>query len=137
MSVRSSIVARKAALQALANMVDAAASPGTISIYGGVQPDSADEGVGNRPLLATLAFSKPAFGPPGNTAIGARPISDGEAIASGRATWARISDGAGNTLLDADVGELGTGAMLTLSALALERGDVVRVAALVLRMPAG
>jgi len=70
-------------------------------------------------------------------AIGARPISDGEAIASGRATWARISDGAGNTVMDADVGEPGTGAMVNLSALALEPGDVVRMAALVLRMPAG
>src|SRR5215472_11310939 len=107
MIFRSSILTRNAALVALAGMVDAAAAPGKLEIYGGSQPDSADEGPGNRPLLATLSFAKPAFGRPGNGAIGARPISDGEVIVSGRATWARISDGAGKTVLDLDVGEEG------------------------------
>jgi hypothetical protein len=118
-------------LQALADMVDSAAEPGTISIYGGPQPDSADEGLGNRPLLATLSFSKPAFGRPGNGAIGARPIQDGKAIAAGKPTWARIRDGDGNTVFDIDAG------LLNFSSGTLEPGGQVSIKALVLRMPVG
>jgi hypothetical protein len=64
-------------------------------------------------------------------AIGARLIPDGEAIAAGKPTWARISDGAGNAVLDIDAG------LLNFSSGTFEPGGQVSINALVLRMPAG
>ena len=134
MTTRSSAAAREASLAALADLIDAGAGPGTISIYGGPQPGAADDAVADRPLLARLTFAKPAFGSPHRGAIGARPIPDGEAVAAGRATWARLADGDGRTVADVDVGE--GGAALNFSSVVLEPGDRISVAALVLRMPA-
>jgi hypothetical protein len=87
--------------------------------------------VGDRPLLARLAFAKPALGLPARGAIGARLIPGGEAIAAGKPTWARIRDGDGNTVFDIDAGEL------NFSSGTFEPGGQVSIAALVLRMPAG
>ena len=134
MTVRTSANTRSAMLRALADMVDAGDGPGTIDIYGGQMPTAANDPVGDQPLLARLVFSRPAFGHTAGGVIGARPIADSKAIASGRARWARISDGDGRPLADVDVGE--TGAMLNLSNTVLQQGDGISVAALVLRMPA-
>ena len=75
--VKMSFIARNAALQHITDLVDAAAAPGVLEIYGGRQPDSADEGAADRPLLATLSFAKPAFGRPGNwqLALGRFPMA--------------------------------------------------------------
>ena len=135
MTVRVSANTRSAMLRALADMVDAGDGPGTIDIYGGQMPTAANDPLGDQPLLARLVFSRPAFGHTAGGVIGARPIADSKAIASGRARWARISDGDGRPLADVDVGESGTGAMLNLSNVSLAAGDVVSVAALVWRMP--
>ena|SRR5215472_13322799 len=134
MIIRSSAYTRDAMLTALAERVDAATGPGTISIYGGEQPASADEAPGDRPLLARLSFAKPAFGRPARGAIGARPISENEAIAAGKPTWARISDGDGNAVVALDVGE--DGKPLNLSTVTFERGGRIEILSLVLRMPA-
>src|SRR5215472_14350420 len=129
MTVRTSVTTRSAMLRALADMVDAGDGPGTIDIYGGQMPTAANDPLGDQPLLARLVFSRPAFGHTAGGVIGARPIEDTLALASGRATWARISDGDGRPLMIFDVGE--TGAMLNLSSVSLEAGDVISVAALV------
>jgi len=135
MATRVSANTRAAMLRALADMVDSGGGPGVIEIYGGQMPESANDPVGDQPLLARLFFSKPAFGHAAGGVIGARAIEDTLALASGRATWARVSNGDGRTLMDFDVGE--TDAMLNLSNVSLAAGDSVSVAALVWRMPAG
>jgi len=134
MITRSSAYAREAMLQALADMVDAAERPGMINIFGGGQPGSADESPGDRPLLAKLTFAKPAFGRPAGGVIGARATAESEALAAGKPTWARISDGDGNAVVDLDVGE--EGKPLNLSTVTFERGGRIEILSLVLRMPA-
>jgi len=116
-------------------MVDSGDAPGEIAVYGGQQPESANDPVGDQPLLARLVFSRPAFGHATEGVIGARPIEQSSAIATGRATWARISDGAGRAIMDIDVGE--EGAALNLSNVSLQEGDAVEVVAMVWRAPAG
>src|SRR5215472_1429438 len=129
MTTRASANTRASMLRALADMVDAGDGPGVIEVYGGQMPPNAGDPVGDQPLLARLVFSKPAFGHTAGGVIGARPIEDGTAIASGRATWGRISDGDGRPLMVFDVGE--TDAMLNLPNVSLEAGDSISVAALV------
>jgi hypothetical protein len=134
MIARLSVKARDRILAAITALIDAAPTPGTLEIFGGQQPASADDGVGAQQPIASLTFSRPAFGTPLNGVIGARPIDQRPAMASGTASWARILDGRGNAILDIDVGESGAALNLTSTQL-FEHGPVV-INALVLRMPA-
>src|SRR5215472_14677443 len=80
MIVRSSAAAHEAALQAFADLVDAGERPGTIEVYDGAQPASADDPIRDQTLLR-FTLSHPAFAAPG--AIGAREIAAIEAVAGG------------------------------------------------------
>lgn len=130
MIARLSARARNQILVAITSLADG----GKMEIYEGRQPARADDKIGDQLLLARLTLPDPAFAQPLNGAAGARSIDQQPALATGRASWARISDALGDALLDIDVGE--SGAALNLSSAQLfERGPVV-INALVLRMPA-
>jgi hypothetical protein len=135
MIVRSSAAAREAALQAFADLVDAGERPGTIEVYDGAQPASADDPIRDQTLLARFTLSRPAFAAPSNGAIGAREIAAIEALAGGIGRWARISDGTGNAVADLDV-STSPEAPLVFSSVVIEPGTVISINALVLRMPA-
>lgn len=134
MIVRLAVKSRDGMLAAIAARIDAAPAPGTLDIFGGEQPIGADEGIGGQLKLGSLRFSRPAFGAALNGVIGARAIDPRSALASGKATWARIADGNGNAVLDIDVGIMG--AALNLASTQLFEGGPIVINALVLRMPA-
>src|SRR5438477_12810450 len=127
MTTNSTLRVRDLSVSVLAAQIDAAEQPGRLEIYDGRMPATPETRVRINPvcgsgLIARLTFSKPAFRPPANGEAVARPIAPSAALASGKARWARLSDGDGNPVLDIDVGE--SGAALNLSIVELPEGDV-------------
>lgn len=78
--------------------------PGTLSLYDGNMPDDPATPPGQSKLLAKLPFSYPAFHAASRGIAEAYSIDQRNAIGTGKVTWARFSDGAGNVVLDGDVG---------------------------------
>lgn len=78
--------------------------PGSLSLYDGVMPDDPAIPPSQSKLLAKLAFSYPAFHAASRGVAEAYSIDQQNAMDTGEATWARFSDGAGNVVLDGDVG---------------------------------
>jgi hypothetical protein len=102
---RLSNAAASAAADAVVDLIDAGAGAGTIKIYDGTIPTNANTAIGSQVLLATLTFSDPAFGAASNGVATASAItSDSSADATGTASWARIADSNGNTVMDVTVG---------------------------------
>lgn len=100
--------AASAAADAVVDLIDAGAAAGTIKIYGDTIPTNADTAVGAQTLLATLTFSDPAFGAASNGVATASAItSDTSADDTDTATWARIADSNGVTIMDVVVGTSG------------------------------
>jgi hypothetical protein len=105
---RLSNAAASAAADAVVDLIDAGAGAGTIKIYDGTIPTNANTAIGSQVLLATLTFSDPAFGAASNGVATASAItSDSSADATGTASWARIADSNGNTVMDVTVGTSG------------------------------
>lgn len=105
---RLSNAAASAAADAVVDLIDAGAGAGTIKIYDGTIPTNANTAIGSQVLLATLTFSDPAFGAASNGVATASAItSDSSADATGTASWARIADSNGNTIMDVTVGTSG------------------------------
>lgn len=97
-----------AAADAVVDRIDAGAGAGTIKIYDGTIPTNADTALGAQVLLATLTFSDPAFGAASNGVATASAITDdSSADATSTATWARIADSTGTTVMDVTVGTSG------------------------------
>jgi hypothetical protein len=139
MKTRPSTRARDTALSEFASAVDAGSGPATLAIYSGKQPASADEPIWIDPvwgqtLLVKFTLGRPAFSAPFNGVVGANPMGQSEALASGVASWARVSDGAGNAILDVDVGE--KGAAINLFTTRIQRGDRISIDPFVVRLPA-
>ena len=105
---RLSNAAASAAADAVVDLIDAGAGAGSLKIYDGTIPTNANTAIGAQVLLATLTFSDPAFGAASNGVATASAItSDSSADATGTATWARIADSNGNTVMDVTVGTSG------------------------------
>jgi hypothetical protein len=124
MTIRFSVAARNAALDAALNLADAGAGPGTIKIYSGTQPangDTAEAGT----LLATFTLADPAFSAAtgGVKDLDADPDLTVNAAATGTAGWARCEDSNGNNVFDGSVGT--TGADFTISSTSLTSGSPV------------
>ena len=100
--------AASAAADAVVDLIDGGAAAGTIKIYGDTIPTDANTAVGAQTLLATLTFSDPAFGAASSGVATASAItSDTSVDATDTATWARIADSNGNTVMDVVVGTSG------------------------------
>lgn len=110
--IRFVTTAKNNALNTLKTAVDAGSGPGTIKVYNGTQPTTANDAVTTQTLLATLTFSDPC----GATASGVLTMDaitqDASADATGTATWARIADSSGATVFDVDVSNTGAGGTL-------------------------
>jgi len=97
-----------AACDSVVDAIDAGAGAGTIKIYSGIIPTDADTAVGAQTLLATLTFSDPAFGAASNGVATASAITSDTSIdATATASWARIADSNGTTVMDCTVGTSG------------------------------
>ena len=100
-----STAARNAACDAIVDLLDAGAGPGTIRIATGAPPTNvgdADSGT----TLATLTFSDPAFGAASTGVATASAItSDTSADNSGDAGHYRAKDSNSNTIFQGTCGE--------------------------------
>jgi hypothetical protein len=95
-----------AACNVEANALAVRANSGYIRIYDSTRPTNADTAVGAQVLLAELRFGSTAFGSAANGVITANAITaDSSANAAGTASWARILESDGTTVIwDDEVG---------------------------------
>lgn len=137
MAVRLATATRSAMSDAAVDRIDAGSGPGTIKVYTGQQPASANSAPTGT-LLGTLTMSDPAFG---NAAAGVATASaitgDTSADATGTAGWARIADSSGDTVLDCAVSASGAGGDLQLSNVNIIEGGAINVTSLTVTQPAG
>lgn len=116
-------------------LVNGNGAAGTIKIYDGSQPASANTAISSQTLLATLTFPNPAFGSASLGVITANAIPLVYAVASSTATWARIQDAAGNTVFDCDVSTSGSTIVLNTTSVVL--GGPVVITAFTVTVPTG
>jgi len=109
MTLRVSVAARNAGLDAAFNLADAGAGAGTIKVYSGSQPATADT-TETGTLLATFTLADPAFevAASGVKDLDANPDLSTTAVATGTAGWARCEDSTGANVFDGSVGTSGT-----------------------------
>jgi len=189
MPIRQNTTTRTACMQARLNLIDAAATPGTIQMMAGGQPDPwADvtsipayavstaytagdyvtaglhyyraensgtsaattpawptdggtvidnditwQDMGETPvLLGTLTLSQPA-GTVTEGVLTFDPITeDAAADTNGTCTWARITDGDDNPVMDLPVGEIGTGQPIQINTTNIVQGGPLRITSAVL-----
>ena len=92
-------------VNAQAQIISDALDGGTMKIYSGTQPLTANTGVsGDATLLATLNFGSPAFASISQGVMTANPLTGGVATSDGIATWFRLYKADGVTaVLDGNV----------------------------------
>jgi hypothetical protein len=98
-----------------ANALAALCNSGTIKIYDGTQPATADTATSSNTLGVTLTFGATAFGAAVSGLITANAITAGVAVATITPTWARILKSDGTTVV-MDVSAGASGANLTIGA---------------------
>ena len=72
---------------------------GTIKIYAGTKPANADTAITTQTLLVTLNFAATAFGAASGGVATANAITGNKAVAAGTASWARIYQSDGTTVV--------------------------------------
>lgn len=136
MAVRLSTAARNALANAVSTLVDADAGAGTIKIYTGSQPASANDAATGT-LLATVTLADPAFGAASAGVITGTDPASVTAAATGTAGWWRMADNTGDTVIDGNVTATGGGGDMTLSSTSIVSGGAVDITSLTVTMPAG
>src|SRR5690606_8893783 len=120
----------------MANAIDTyIGTTGTIKIYTGTQPATADTTVpGGSTLLATFSLGNPAFGDASNGVITLEdtPLTVA-ANATGTAGWFRLEKGDGTDVLDGSVGT--SGAQINLNTTSITEGVNVSITSGKITMP--
>lgn len=137
MATRLATATRNAASDAVVDLLDGGSAGGTIKIYTGSQPTSANDAASGT-LLATVTMADPAFGASstGVATMAGTPLS-ATAVASGTAGWARFADSAGATVLDGSVTATGGGGQVELTTTTISSGATVQITSGTVTMPAG
>lgn len=138
--VNLAATARNTALDAIVDLIDTGGA-GTLNFYTGSMPATPDDAVTTQVLLATLTFSSPAFGDASDSgstssAVASAITEEDSALDTGVITWARILDGAGDPVMDVDVGVTGSAATITLNTTSIVTGGEVVVTSATLTMGA-
>jgi hypothetical protein len=125
---------RNAACNAIVDSLDTGGA-GTIKIYDGTQAATADTAISTQNLLVTITLNSTAFGNASNgvATLNGVPLS-GTAGATGTASWFRMANGSGTTILDGSVGT--SNADLILNTTSILNGNTVQVTSGTLTMPA-
>ena len=101
--LRTTLVIRNQALAlALAKIDQGPGAAGSIRFYTGTLPATPETGAAGA-LLATLQFSKPAFGTVADGLATAAAIAYGSCSTNGTVGWFRICDTGGDALFDGTV----------------------------------
>lgn len=126
MTIRTPVASRNASLDSEFDRVDAGPGPGTLKIYSGGQPATADTAASGT-HLATFTLADPGFAPAstGVKTIDADPDLTTSALSDGTAGWARAADSTGATVFDGSVGASGSGADFIINSTAITSGQPV------------
>jgi hypothetical protein len=90
---------------AIADAVGALCDGGTVNLYDGAQPATADTAVTTQTLLATCTFASPAFlAAVAGVATAHAITQDASADADGTAAWFRILSATSDPVFDGSVG---------------------------------
>ena len=115
--------------------IRASYNTGKLRIYSGSVPANADAALGGATQLVELTLGATAFGAASGGVLTANAITGGTAGATGTASFFRILDSAGSTVLAQ--GAVGTsGAELTLPTTSITSGVTVTCSSLTLTIPA-
>jgi hypothetical protein len=135
-NVRLANAAQQAAMDAVVDLIDSGGA-GTINIYSGTQPTTANDAVGAGTLLATLTYSATAFGDASTSGVAtaASITGDSSADATGTAAWARVLNGSAATVFDCDVGT--SGATINLNTVSIVAGGAVDITSMTMTHPDG
>lgn len=136
MTTRLSTAARNGMANAVATLVDAGAGAGTIKIYTGTQPATADTAETGT-LLATVTLPDPSFAAAATGTITGNDPAAVNPVASGAAGWFRVEDSTGANVYDGAVTASGGGGELQLSNVNIGPGINVDITALSFTQPAG
>lgn len=124
---------KHAMLTPLRDAIDAGSGAGTIKIYTGTQPTLASDAVTTQTLLGTLTFSDPCCASVGAPTAGSLTMGaitqDSSADATGTATWARIADSTGATVVDIDITTTGGGGTLQMNTTNIVIGGPILISA--------
>lgn len=137
MATRLATATRNAACDATVDLLDGGTGAGTIKIYTGTQPATAND-TATGTLLATITLADPAFGAAstGAATLAGTPLS-ATAVAAGTAGWARFADSNGATVLDGSVTATGGGGQIELATTTISTGVTVQITYGTVTMPAG
>jgi hypothetical protein len=137
MTSRISASARNATVNAITALLDAGPAAGTIKVYTGSQPATADTAATGT-LLGTLTLTDPAFGAASaGSATAAAITGDTSADATGTAGWFRALDSTGAAVLDGSITATGGGGDLQLNSVSIVAGGTINVTAWTITMAAG
>lgn len=137
MTININTQARNEAGDAIVDLIDAGSSNpnGYMEIRTGSKPSS-PQVAATGTLLATNAFSNPAFGNFTNGSSIANVIADDTNVsATGTAGWFRIYDRDGNAVIDGDISVTGGGGDITFDNINFIAGGTVTITNLTATMP--
>ena len=136
MSLTLAVASGQAMCDALVDRIDAGSGPGTIKIYTGPRPATANTAITTQVLLGTLTFNDPAFGATNTSGVATAGTITGDsaADADGVAAWARIADSNGLTVFDVSVGTTGSGAEIQLASVNLVAGAPITMTSFTVAM---
>lgn len=129
MATRASILARNAALNAMAPRLNS----GKVRIYTGAQP-ATPETAASGTLLVELTLNATAFGAAAAGVLTANAITSGVAVATGTAGWFRLFQSDGTTAEHDGVCGVGSGE-LQMATLTIVAAAVISCSALTLTLP--
>ncbi len=135
MHIRNATVITQA--NALATDVDSGVGAAICNIYSGSVPTDADTALGAQVLLAAITLNDPAFATAVDASPGARldldvtpQPSTSSAAATGTASFARIVESGGTTIVQLDtVTATGGGGELEINNVAIQSGTTVTITA--------
>lgn len=137
-NVRLATATQNALADQITALVDAGAAAGTLSVYSGAQPSTANDAITGT-LLATFTLTDPALAAAvsGVADFDFDPDLEATVAADGTATHFRIADSTGATVLDGDVGDDASSATLKFTGgVAWTTGGTVKLATGSVAMPA-
>ena len=124
--VRFAAAVANAVLAPVMDAIDAGATGGTIKIYTGTIPTDADTAIGTQVLLGTLTFATSCGAIALKALTMAAITQDSSADATGTASWARIADSTGATVMDIDCSITGgTGALQLNTTSIVQNGPIL------------
>lgn len=135
MATRLSTTARNAAADAVVDLVDAGAGAGTLKIYSGSQPATANDTPAGT-LLATVTWADPAFGAASAGVATATDPAAVTGVAAGTAGCFLVEDSAGNNVWDGTVTATGGGGDLELATTTISVGVSVDITSFTYTQPA-